>query len=145
MKIKALIVLEKQHILKHAFKDWFKIKPTWFWISPITLGDLQTADWRLQNSYFARFESFVVPEISDVACPSCLNLYENCNLIDKQFCTDLRYSRQLENLCNKHCGHCDDRNWFQIWKLYFRFYHVRVSCKPCQVIFWCWKIPILSK
>ena len=61
--------------------------------------------------FSGHFESFEVPEISDIACPSCMNLYENCTLIDKQFCTDLRYSRQLQNLCNKHCGHCDDRNW----------------------------------
>jgi len=42
-------------------------------------------------------------------CPECLNYYEKCDKIPTSFCSDIRYSAQLERLCNKHCGYCSKR------------------------------------
>ena len=42
-------------------------------------------------------------------CPECLNYYEKCHKIPTSFCSDIRYSAQLERLCNKHCGYCSKR------------------------------------
>merc|ERR1711990_333659 len=42
-------------------------------------------------------------------CPECLDYYEKCDKIPTSFCSDIRYSAQLERLCNKHCGYCSKR------------------------------------
>merc|ERR1712218_100669 len=61
-----------------------------------------------------------VPVIKDQPCDNCMDLYDKCALVDKQFCTDIRYKDLTEELCNKHCGHCEDSNLIRLKNTNFK-------------------------
>ena len=56
----------------------------------------------------ATVESSTCEDDHPEECPTCNDKYDKCDQIDVSFCAVDRYAAQLEMVCNKHCGYCND-------------------------------------